>query len=111
MDIASLVKSGEKEHLLKPIANSRGWCAEKPQLSENTLVVDRPVRAVPLRSGASSREEKRLTHKLQWIDMLTNALIVIVITSVSYFFIAARTTRPVMETSSIGSESQSSESR
>jgi len=111
MNMASLLKSDEKEYLLKPATGkSPAWCAEKPQMSASILVA-RPVPAVSLRLGVSNREEKRLTDKLLWVDMLTNALIVIVIASVSYFFISARTTRPIMETSSVASDSQSLQSR
>lgn len=111
MDMASLLKSDEKEYLLRPATGkSTAWCAEKPQISGSILVA-RPARGVSFRSGVSNREEKRLTHKLLWVDMLTNALIVIVIASVSYFFIAARTIRPIMETSSVASDSLSSQSR
>jgi hypothetical protein len=111
MDMARLLKSDEKEYRLKPTAGkSPAWCAENPKIS-GSILVDRPVRTVSLRSGVSNREEKRLTHKLLWVDMLTNAVIVIVIASVSYFFIAARTIRPIMETSSVTSDSQSSRSR
>ena len=111
MNMASLLKSDEKEYLLKPATGkSPAWCAEKPQMSASILVA-RPVPAVSLRSGVSNREEKRLTDKLLWVDMLTNALIVIVIASVSYFFISARTTRPIIETSSVASDSKLLESR
>jgi hypothetical protein len=111
MNIASLLKSDEKEYLLKPATgNSAAWCAEKPQMP-GSILIDRPVPAVALRSGVRNREEKRLTPKLLWIDMLTNALIVIVIASLSYFFIAGRTTRPIIETSSVASDSELLESR
>ena len=111
MNIASVLKSDEKEYFVKPAAGrSPAWCAEQPQMP-GSILIDRPVAGVSLRSGVRNREEKRLTPKLLWIDMLTNALIVIVIASVSYFFIAARTIRPIMETSSVTSDSQSSRSR
>jgi hypothetical protein len=111
MNIASVLKSDEKEYFVKPATGkSPAWCAEQPQMP-GSILIDRPVPGVSLRSGVRNREEKRLTPKLLWIDMLTNALIVIVIASVSYFFIAARTIRPTIETSSIASGSEVSESR
>lgn len=111
MNLASLLKSDEKEYLVKAATgNSAAWCADKPRPSESILV-HRPAPAVTLRSGISHREVKPLTHKRLWVDMITNAVIVIVIASVSYFFIAARTTRIVTETSSVASGSQPSDLR
>ena len=109
MNIASVL--AEKEYLVKPATGkSPACCAEKPHMPGSTLI-DRPVPAVSFRSGVRNREEKRPSPKLLLIDMLTNALIVIVIASVSYFLIAARTIRPTIETSSVASESELSESR
>jgi hypothetical protein len=110
MNIASVLKSDEKEFVKAATGNSAAWCADKPRSSES-VPVHRPAPAVTLRSGISHREVKPLTRKLLWVDMITNAVIVIVIASVSYFFIAARTTRPIIETSSVASDSELLESR
>ena len=110
MNIASASKFDEKEYLVTPATGNRATRSADPQPSESMLV-QRPPPAVSLRSGIRHREVKRLTHKLLFIDMITNAVIVIVIASVSYFFISARTVRPVIETSSVASESEWSESR
>jgi hypothetical protein len=110
MNMASRLKSVEKDLLKPATGTSPVWCAEKPQMSGNILV-DSPVQTISSRSGVNNRREQRLTHKLLWVDMLTNALIVIVIASLSYFFIAGRTTRPIIETSSVASDSELLESR
>jgi hypothetical protein len=110
MNMAIRLKSVEKDLLKPATGKSPVWCAEKPQMS-GTVLVDSPVQAISSRSGVNNRTEPRLTHKLLWVDMLTNALIVIVIASLSYFFIAARTTRPIIETSSVASDSKLLESR
>ena len=111
MNMDSLLKSDEKEYLLKPVTGkSPDFGAKNPQM-QGGILAHRPVPAGSLRSGARNREDKRLTPKLLWMDMLTNALIVIVIASVSYFFIAGRTTRPIIETSSVASDSELLEAR
>jgi hypothetical protein len=103
MNLASVLKSDEQEYLGKPATgNSAAWCPDKPQSSQSILV----RQAVTLPSGISHREVKPVTLKLLWVDMITNAVIVIVIASVSYFFISARSSRIVIETSSVASDSE-----
>lgn len=111
MNLDSLLKSDEKEYLLRlTTEKSPDFSAKNPGTS-GSILVHRPVPAGSLRSFVMNGEEKRLTPKLLWMDMLTNALIVIVIASVSYFFIAARTIRPSLETSAVASDSELAELR
>ena len=107
MNIASLLKSNEKKYLLKSVTGrSAVWCAEKPKSSESILV-DRLPSAVTARPDINDRD---LTRNLLWVDMITNALIVIVISSVSYFFIPAKIVGPI-KAAAVTSNSEPSQSR
>jgi hypothetical protein len=106
-----VLKTVEKEYLVKPVTgNSAAWCADKPQPS-GSVPLHRPTPAVALRSGTSHPEVKAITHKLLWADMIMNAVIVIVIASVSYVFIAVRSNQFSLETSSVASDSEPSNLR
>lgn len=111
MNMDSLIKSDEREYLLKPVIGKLPAFYARDTAIQGSILVDRPLPAGSFRSGVKNREEKRLTPKLLLIDMLTNALIVIVIASVSYFFIAARSIRPALETSAVASDSDLAELR
>jgi hypothetical protein len=89
MNIASLLKS-DKENLLNGASErSAAWPAGNPKTTK-LLLAGHPSPAVSVRSDSNDPELSRRTHKLLWVDMITNALIVIVIASVSYFVISAQ---------------------
>ena len=108
MNIANLLKSDENGYRVKPTGQSVGRQAEKPQSAESMLV-DLRSRGGTGSSSINDREVKRLKHKLLWEDMMTNALIVIVISLVSYFFIPAKIVGPI-KAAAVTSNSEPSQS-
>jgi hypothetical protein len=97
MNIARLLKPNEKSYLFKAVTvRSAVWRAPKPQMPEST-VVHRRSPAVGAPPNIKDRELKSLTQDRLWVDMTTNALIVIVIASASYFFISAKSVRAIIE--------------
>jgi len=97
MNIARLLKPNDKSYLFKAVTGgSAVWRAPKTQRPESTLVHRRsPAVAAP--PNSKDREMKSLTQDRLWVDMTTNALIVIVIASASYFFISAKSVRAILE--------------
>lgn len=61
------------------------------------MLVDRRPPAVTAQPNFANPQVRPLTDKLMWVDMIANALIVILIASVSYFFISARALRAIIE--------------
>ena len=98
MNIASVLKSDERKYLLKSmIGTSTVWSDQKPMTSD-IILFERPAPALTAQPVTNDSDAKHLTQKLLWVDMITNAVVVIAIASLSYFFISARTVRPTMET-------------
>ena len=110
MNLASLLKSDEKKYRLKSLTGkSAVWRAQKPKTCESILVNRSPLSVTPP-PHINDREVKDLTQNYVCLDMIANALIVILIASVSYFFIPAKTVEPIMETA-VTSNSEPSQSR
>jgi hypothetical protein len=98
MNIASVLKSDEKKYLPESMTGTATvWSDQKPMTSEITLF-ERPAPALTAQPETNDPDAKRLTQKLLWVDMISNALVVIAIASVSYFFISAGTVGPTLET-------------
>jgi hypothetical protein len=88
MNIARLLKPDEKSYLFKAVSGRPAvWPAQKLQRLESTIVPPRS-RTVAAPPDIAEREVKPLIQDLLWVDMITNALIVIVIALASYFFIS-----------------------
>ena len=97
MNIARLLKPDEKSYLFKAVSGRPAvWPAQKLQRLESTIVPPRS-RTVAAPPDIADREVKPLIQDLLWVDMITNALIVIVIASASYFFISAKAIRTSIE--------------
>jgi hypothetical protein len=90
MNIARLLKADERSYPFKSVTGiSAAWQVAKSRRSESTFL-HRQSPAVSAPPQIQNRARKSPTHDLLWIDMITNALIVIAIASASYFFIAAK---------------------
>lgn len=97
MNIARLLKPDEKSYLFKAVSGRPAvWPAQKLQRLESTIVPPR-FRTVTAPPDIPDREVKPLIQDLLWVDMITNALIVIVIASASYFLISAKGLRADIE--------------
>ena len=97
MNIARLLKPDEKSYFFKAVSGRPAvWPAQKLQRLESTIVSPRS-RTVAAPPDIPDREVKPLIQDLLWVDMITNALIVIVIASASYFFISAKAVRTIIE--------------
>ena len=97
MNIARLLKPDEKSYLFKAVSGRPAvWPAQKLNTPES-MRAHRRSPAVSARPDINDWEMKSLTQDLSWADMITNALIVIVIASASYFFISANAVRTIIE--------------
>jgi len=109
MDIARLRKADERSPLFKSATGSSPICqTPKPHGPENTFL----RRLTPVFTAAQHSKnhgEPFPTQDLFWVDMIVNALIVIVIASASYFFISAKGLRIIEP--AISSYSEASPSR
>ena len=93
MNIARLLKADERSDLFKAvIGRSAVWQIPKLQRPESTSF-DRQYATVSAPPQIKDRARKSTTQDLLWVDMITNALIVIAIASASYVFISARSLR------------------
>ena len=90
MNIARLRKADETSYLFNPVTGrSPVWQIPKRHGPENTFF-HRLAPAFTAPPYTKDHEEKLPTQDLFWVDMIVNALIVIVIASASYFFISAK---------------------
>jgi hypothetical protein len=90
MNIARLLKADERScHFNSVTGRSAVWQVPKPRRPEITFL-HRQSPAVSAPPQIQNRARKSPTQDLLWIDMITNALIVIAIALASYFFIAAK---------------------
>ena len=93
MNIARLLKADERSDLFKTVTGrSAVWQIPKPQWPERTFL-HRQSRGVSAPRRIKDRSRKPPNQDLLWVDMITNALIVIAIASASYLFISARSLR------------------
>jgi hypothetical protein len=90
MNIARLLKADERSHLFKAVTGrSAVWQIPKPQRPQiPSLHRQYPTVSAPRQ--INDRARKSTTQNLLWVDMITNALIVIAIASASYFLIGAK---------------------
>lgn len=97
MNIARLLKADERSYLFKSVIGSSAvWQVPKSQGPESTFL-QHQSRAVSAPREIKDRHRKSPTQEILWVDMITNALIVIVIASASYFFISAKALRANLE--------------
>jgi hypothetical protein len=97
MNIARLLNPDEKSYHFKAVSGKPAvWPAQKLQRLESTILPLRS-RTVAAPPDTPDREVKPLIQDPLWVDMITNALIVIVIASASYFFISAKAVRIIIE--------------
>ena len=110
MNIARLLKADERSDLFKAVTGrSAVWQIPTPQRPESTSLHRRyPTVSAP--PQIKDRFRKSTTQDLLWVDMITNALIVIAIASASYFFISAKGLRANIEPA-VTSYSERSEPR
>jgi hypothetical protein len=107
MNIARLLKADERRDLLKSVTGrSAVW--QVPKLQPESIFLHRQSLSAP--PEIKNPKRKPPAQDLLWVDMITNALIVIVIASASYFFISARALRANLEPA-VTSYSQPSQSR
>jgi hypothetical protein len=93
MNIARLLKADERSDLFNAVTGrSARWHVSKSLRPERAFL-HRQYPAVSAPRQIKHHRRKSPTPDLLWIDMITNALIVIVIASASYFFISAKAFR------------------
>ena len=97
MNIARLLKADERIYLLKSMTGSTAvWQVSKTLRPESTLL-QHQSRAASAPNEIKGRHRNSPTQEILWVDMITNALIVIIIASASYFFISAKALRANLE--------------
>ena len=97
MNIARLPKADERSDLFKTVTGrSAVWQISKPRRPESTSL-HRQYPTVSAPPQLKNRLRKSTTQALLWVDMITNALIVIAIASASYYFISAKGLRANIE--------------
>jgi hypothetical protein len=90
MNIARLLKADERSDFFKSvIVRSAASPAPKPHRPES-IFLHRQSRPVSAPTEIKDCERKSPAQDLLWVDMIANALIVIVIASASYLFISAK---------------------
>ena len=94
MNIARLLKAYDRRDLWKSVTGrSAVW--QVPKLQPESIFLHRQSLSAP--PEIKNPKRKRPTQGLLWVDMITNALIVIVIASASYFFISSKGLRAHIE--------------
>lgn len=97
MNIARLPKADERSDLFKTVTGrSAVWQIPKPRRPESTSL-HRQYPTVSAPPHLNNRLRKSTTQDLLWVDMITNALIVIAIASASYYFISSKGLRANIE--------------
>lgn len=96
MNIARLPKADERSDLFKAVTGRTVWQIPKPRRPESTSL-HRQYPTVSAPPQLNNRLRKSTTQDLLWVDMITNALIVIAIASASYYFISAKGLRANIE--------------
>ena len=97
MNIARLLKADDRSGFFKAVTgSSAGYYIPQSQGPESTFLENQfpPVSA---QQEVTDPNRKSLIQDLLWVDMITNALIVIVIALASYFFISATALRTNLE--------------
>jgi hypothetical protein len=98
MNIARLTKANDRRSgFFKAVTRtSAGWQIPQLQGQERTFLQHQSP-AVSGQRQVKNHHRKSHIQDLLWIDMITNALIVIVIALASYFFISATALRTNLE--------------
>jgi hypothetical protein len=97
MNIARLPKANDRSGFFKAVTGtSAGWQIPQPQGQESTFLQHQSP-TVSAQRQVKDHQRKSPTQDILWVDMITNALIVIVIASASYFFISATALRTNLE--------------
>ena len=93
MNIARLTKANDRSGFFKAVTGtSAGWQIPQPQRQESTFLQHQSP-TVSAQREVKDHHRKAPIQDLLWVDMITNALIVIVIALASYFFISATALR------------------
>jgi hypothetical protein len=97
MNIARLLKADDRSGFFKAVTgSSAGWQIPQLQGQESTFLQHQSP-TVSAQRQVNDHHRKSPIQDLLWVDMITNALIVIVIASASYFFISATALRTKLE--------------
>lgn len=97
MNIARLPKAIDRSGFFKAVTGtSAGWQIPQPQGPECTSLQHQSP-TISAQSEVNDHHRKSPTQGVLWVDMITNALIVIVIALASYFFISAKALRTNIE--------------
>jgi hypothetical protein len=97
MNIARLQKADDRSGFFKAVTGSSAvWQVPQPQRPEcPPLQHQSPT--VNAQRTVKDQQRKSPTQGVLWVDMITNALIVILIASASYVFISAKALRTTIE--------------
>lgn len=90
MNIARLLKPDERSYLFKSVAGSSAVWQVPKSPGANSTFLQHQSRAVSAPREIQDRYRKSPTQELLWVDMIANALIVVVIAWASYFLISAK---------------------
>ena len=97
MKAENVLNYDEQECLLDE--NSLAWTTHK-RVGTECIIINIPLAEIIARwnvNDEDDRELKRIIRDLRWTDMITDALIVLAITGVVYFYPAVETLRIVMK--------------
>ena len=97
MNIARLRKADGPSGFFKAVTGSSAvWQVPQPQRPECTSLQHQSP-TISAQREVNDHHRKSPTQGVLWVDMITNALIVIVIASASYVFISAKALRTSIE--------------
>ena len=97
MNIARLLKADDRSGFFKAATGTSAvWQIPQVQGQESTFLQHQSS-TVSTQRQVKDHHRKSPIQDLLWVDMITNALIVIVIASASYFFISATALRTKLE--------------
>lgn len=97
MNIARLPKANDRSDFFKAVTGtSAGWQIPQPQGPESTFLQHQSP-TVSAQRQVKDHHRNSPIQDLLWVDMIANALIVIVIALASYFFISATALRTNLE--------------
>jgi hypothetical protein len=97
MNIARLPKADDRSGFFKAVTGSSTvWQVAEPQRPESTFRQHQSP-TVSAQLEVKNQHRKSPTEGVLWIDMITNALIVIIMALASYVFISAKTLRTHIE--------------
>ena len=110
MNIARLSKADDRSDFFKAVTGSSAvWQVPQLHRPESTFLPHQSP-TISAQREVKDHHRKSPTQNILWVDMITNALIVIVIASASYVFISAKALRTNLEPA-VTSYSEPSQSR